>query len=345
MIPKLTGSPVLIFIVLFSCEVRVETKGPLDHSNIRIEDFDVAPSVGIRTEQTIRSPIRLFANGFVISKNEFPIKKGGYLLSIEAKGTPAYTVYPKIKVFLGDLLLDELQLGDQYSISTIKFKVEKEQYSILKLQFDSDGLDDKGNDRDVFIKSISLQVKQQEEEQSDLQNKDFNIPTDVAREENSAIRLFANGAVTSKNKIELKPGDYSLMLEAKGTPAYNVYPKIKIFLSDNLIEEVQLSKEYDTSFVGLHIKEKQEHILKLEFASDGLDDQGNDRDVFIKSISLKEGRIESSPIVYSDLALKHFDISEAIGRKTDDSVHLFANGSILSKSKVIFQTRPLFTGD
>ncbi|MFZ6014104.1 MAG: carbohydrate-binding domain-containing protein, partial [Bacteroidota bacterium] len=149
--------PLYISLMFFlSCQVRIETKEPLTHSNIKLEDFEVPQNIAKRIGHTMnKAEVQMFANGLLPSK-KFPLKKGYYTLTIEAKGTQAYNVYPNLKVFLDAELLGEVELLGEYSVSRLSFQAEKEQLSQISIAFDSDGLDDKGNDRDVFIKSVSL---------------------------------------------------------------------------------------------------------------------------------------------------------------------------------------------
>ena len=327
----------------FSCQNRNELKQPLSDTNLKIEHFGVSPEAGKRLGASIKSPIELFANGTLVSRNEFPLTKGTYILALEAKGSQAYNIYPKIKIFLDDLLLEELQLTEEYLSFSITFRIEKEQYSILKIQFDSDDSDKNGNDRNVFIKSISLTENKNLKKNKispdiDLKNEKFELPSNAARlVDNSVIYLFANGAITSKDRLLLQPGEYSLMLEAKGTKAYDVYPKIKVFLNDKKLDDVQLTKNYTTFSVPFLLPAEGQCSFKIEFNSDGLDANGNNRDVFIKSIVLKEGYSEENALTFTPLALQSFEVPATIGTNAEDLITILANGVIESNKNIVLK--------
>jgi len=143
------------FIALFlfiSCQIKVE-RNQLKDSNISTKNFKIPQSVGFIAGDTIN----FLANGKATS-DKFPLVPATYNLILNGKGTQAYNVYPKLKIYLNDKLIGEPQLGNDYAPSTIEFKIDRKDMYQLFIEFDSDGLD-KGNDRNALIQSISIQKK------------------------------------------------------------------------------------------------------------------------------------------------------------------------------------------
>ena len=141
-------------LILICCQVKIERKSPLTGLNISTKNFKISDTVGFLAADTLN----FLANGKATS-DKFLLDTAIYNLFLNAKGTQAYNVFPKIKVYLNDKLIGDPQLGGEYNVSAVEFKVDKKDIYHLSIQFDSDGLDDKGNDRNVLIQSISIQKK------------------------------------------------------------------------------------------------------------------------------------------------------------------------------------------
>jgi hypothetical protein len=84
------------------------------------------------------------------------LDKGSHKLIVEAKGTPAYLVYPVVTVMINDNTLKEIHLDGNYTVYEMPFDLKEKSSVTVQLKFDQDGLDDKGNDRDIFIRDIDI---------------------------------------------------------------------------------------------------------------------------------------------------------------------------------------------
>lgn len=131
----------LALFFLFSCTLRVEKIKP-------------PPLMAFESQQQ-DSILRVCCNGD-ISTNEKEFAAGKYEIQLTTKGSSAYEVYPLIKLKLNDSIIKEIRLDSNYTLYRIPFSLTKEGKVKIKLRFDQDGLDDKGNDRDVYIKNVDI---------------------------------------------------------------------------------------------------------------------------------------------------------------------------------------------
>lgn len=143
------GLYLLFFLfALSACEVRVEKLGT---HGINGRHFLFNSSVGAWQD----SVFRLYGNGQVVT-NSGKLGKGSYEIRLTAKGTQAFQQYPSIKVSLNSEELKEIRLDSGYVAYSIPFLLEKEKDIEVNISFDQDGADKKGNDRDVLIRSCTV---------------------------------------------------------------------------------------------------------------------------------------------------------------------------------------------
>jgi len=139
---------VVITALLPGCTLRVEklkTYGINDHY------FDFDPDTGSWQD----SVFLMCCNGS-ISTGESPLDKGRYEVTLVAKGTQAYQVYPAVKILLNRTLLQEVRLDSNFSTYRIPFSLEEKKDVRIRVRFEQDGLDKEGNDRNVFIRQVTV---------------------------------------------------------------------------------------------------------------------------------------------------------------------------------------------
>jgi hypothetical protein len=124
---------------------KVEKFGVNDHQ------YEYPPAIGSREDPDFR-----FCCNGTISTHTSEFDKGRYEIVIKAKGTPAYEVYPLIRVLLNNTVQKEIRLDGDYTTYRIPFVLQEKKTIGVQIQFDQDGVDDKGNDRDVLIRKISV---------------------------------------------------------------------------------------------------------------------------------------------------------------------------------------------
>jgi len=135
-------------LLLMGCNLRVEK---LKTKDINDRYFDFEPGTGSWQD----SVFRLCCNG-IISTGKTLLDKGRYEIMLVAKGTPAYREYPIIKVMLNSTLLEEVRLDSNFTGYRIPFDLEERKDVRVRFRFDQDGLDAQGNDRDIFIRSVTI---------------------------------------------------------------------------------------------------------------------------------------------------------------------------------------------
>jgi hypothetical protein len=147
---KLRSFAVLLFpvIVLFSaaCTLRVEK---LPTYGINDQHFEFDPNLG-----SWQDSVFAFCRNGTISTPAGELDKGRYEVTVVAKGSQAYHVYPTLKVMLNRKLLQEVQLDSSFSVYHLPFVLEGKDAIRIRVRFDQDGGDDQGNDRNVYIRKI-----------------------------------------------------------------------------------------------------------------------------------------------------------------------------------------------
>jgi Ca-dependent carbohydrate-binding module xylan-binding len=138
---------------LHGCSVRVEK---IEKYGVNDQQFEHAPAIGSWTE--MGEVFRFCCNG-TISTHPSELNKGSYDVVILAKGDPAYQVYPLIRIMVNDTALGEIRLDDHFTTYRLPLVVKEKKPVAVQIAFDQDGLDDKGNDRDVLIKRINVTPK------------------------------------------------------------------------------------------------------------------------------------------------------------------------------------------
>lgn len=101
----------------------------------------------------------------------------------------------------------------------------------------------------------------------------------------TVFRFCCNGSI-STHSSDFDKGKYEILITAKGTQAYNVYPHIQVSLNNKALRMIQLDSNYATYHIPFSLSEKQNIGLQVLFDQDGLDGNGNDRDVLIRKISV-----------------------------------------------------------
>ena len=252
---------------------------------------------------------------------------------------------------MDDFRLGDVRLTGNYTLFSMPINVKKEHRYKIKIEFDSDGLDQDRNDRDVFIKSIALKPGYIEGSLVNFALEDFSVPLKTGKSTGEpGLHLFANGTVVSKNKIVLKEGIYSLILAAKGTHANDNFPDLKVFVNNSIIKKVQLSKDYSVFSIPFITLKDGAYRFKIVFDSDSVDENGNDRDVFIQTISLKKGLSQTSSISNSELTTDGSDVPVKGNVKASQFIRLANNGDIIivqenavQKSKYQMAVKPAGT--
>jgi hypothetical protein len=97
----ITGS---VIIILSSCSAKMEKEAAI--IDLSLGDFNAPPDVGTIGTDSVR---QLLANGAAKPK-PFILPEGSYILTIRAKGTLEYGIFPIGKIYLGDLPLKDVTL-------------------------------------------------------------------------------------------------------------------------------------------------------------------------------------------------------------------------------------------
>ena len=104
-------------------------------------------------------------------------------------------------------------------------------------------------------------------------------------EQDTIFRFCCNGTI-STHKSEFDKGRYEVIILAKGTQAYRVYPLIRILLNNKALGEIRLDSNLTTYRLPFLLEEKKIISVQVSFDQDVLDDKGNDRDVLIRRIAV-----------------------------------------------------------
>ena len=139
--------PAIVFFMA-ACTLRVEK---LKSPGINDPFFDFDPNIGSWQD----SVFLMCCNG-TISTGEGQLTKGSYEIRLTAKGSQAYMEYPALKVMINRRLLETVRLDSNFTTYRIPFVLEENDAVRIRLRFDQDGLDDKGNDRNVFIRKVTV---------------------------------------------------------------------------------------------------------------------------------------------------------------------------------------------
>jgi Ca-dependent carbohydrate-binding module xylan-binding len=268
-----------LFLVLFTagCKLQVEKLEPY---GINDQDFVANPKIG-RWQDTA---FRFCCNG-TIATHRSQLDKGDYVILLDSRGTPAYKVYPTIRLRVDDSLLKEIRLADEFTLYHILFSLKKKDSVNVSIDFDQDGLDDKGNDRDVLIRSIRVKPATPEDAlwNQPVNNQQFGFTPGSGYWQGGDFLFCCNGKVSTPRSL-LAPGHYEIQLNSKGTAAYNIYPLLKVRLNDSLLQEIRLTDEFDTYQIPFVLGKPDSVAVNVIFDQDGIDQKGNDRNVLIKSI-------------------------------------------------------------
>jgi hypothetical protein len=127
-----------------SCQLRVEK---LKTYGINEQHFVFDASVAVWQD----SVFRLYGNGRVVT-NAGKLDKGAYEITLCARGTPAYNIYPTINVELDNEVLKEVLLDSGFVTYHIPFRLNSSENAEVAVVFKQDGSDDQGHDRDVLIR-------------------------------------------------------------------------------------------------------------------------------------------------------------------------------------------------
>lgn len=268
-----------ILLLCYGCTLKVQK---LKHEPYGINDQAFVANEKIATwHDTI---FRFCCNG-TISTHRSLLDKGHYVILLDSKGTPAYNSYPTVKVRVNDSLVKEERLDAILRTHVIFFSLEKKDSAGISLTFDQDGIDNKGNDRDVFIQSIQVRPANQEDTLIGLpiNNNQFTSTPGAGSWQGPFFRFCCNGVVSTPRSL-LQPGRYEIQLQSKGTPAYNAYPLIRVRLNDSLLKSITLEKELTTYRIPFVLARPDSVAVAISFDQDGADPNGNDRDVYLYSI-------------------------------------------------------------
>jgi hypothetical protein len=147
------ASPALAVLMIFlsGCTLRVEK---LPTFGVNDQHFDSDEDIGGWQPDSVF----LFSRNGTLSTGESTFDKGRYEVLLVARATQAYQVFPTVKVMLGRKLLREVSLDSNFNTYRIPFELEKKDVVRIRIRFDQDGLDDKGNNRDVYIRKITVQA-------------------------------------------------------------------------------------------------------------------------------------------------------------------------------------------
>jgi len=93
------------------------------------------------------------------------LQKGNYIFEFEARGSKADNEYAKTLVFFVVLkrrmltvqkLIEPQELSEEMRMYSFKFEVKKEEVGKIRIQFINDRVDDKGRDRNVWIRGVKI---------------------------------------------------------------------------------------------------------------------------------------------------------------------------------------------
>jgi hypothetical protein len=141
-------------LLVLSCKVKVEKEKEAVAAQPAVPASDVyeyMPNVGVWNGDIFR-----FCCNGVVATHKQALTAGNYEVLLTSRGTMAYEVYPLIKVQWNDSLLQEVRLDSTYKTYNLPFSLAKDDSVKVQVFFNQDGLDDKNNDRDVFIKKIEI---------------------------------------------------------------------------------------------------------------------------------------------------------------------------------------------
>jgi hypothetical protein len=272
----LPACPTLLLFIS-SCTLKVEKLEPY---GINDQSFVVSPKAGVWQDTVFR-----FCCDGSISTHRSLLDKGNYTIQLDSKGTPAYNSYPVLKIRVNDSTVKELRLNSRYTTYNIPFSLARKDSTNVSLVFDQDGLDDKGNDRDVLIRSIRVRPATREDSLLGMaiNNQQFAPTSGAGYWQDTLFRFCCNGAVSTPRSL-LEQGRYEILLRSKGTAAYDVYPLIRVRLNDSVLQEITLTKEFADYRIPFVLSKPDSVAVSISFDHDGADDKGNDRDVFIQSL-------------------------------------------------------------
>jgi hypothetical protein len=144
--PFLALGALLCFIA--SCTLRVER---IKAYGIKDQRFDFDYDIG-----SWQDSVFLFCCNGTISTPRGEFEKGEYQVILTARGTQAAGVYPTAKVLLNHKNLRELHLDSSFSTYRVPFTLETKTIISIQLLFDQDGVDEKGNDRNIYIRNMAV---------------------------------------------------------------------------------------------------------------------------------------------------------------------------------------------
>jgi hypothetical protein len=108
------------------------------------------------------------------------------------------------------------------------------------------------------------------------------FPNSVATLGNERLVAVWGGAITSL-PIPIKAGHYNMEISARGYPARNIFPHLKVYVNDNQIGDFFVSESLQQKNLDFEIKSQTNVIIKIEMDND-LSDATGDRNAFIKKI-------------------------------------------------------------
>jgi len=89
------------------------------------------------------------------------------------------------------------------------------------------------------------------------------------------IDFFVNQDIKEYKKI---------VITAKGTPAFEIFPLLKVFIQQNEIGSVYISEDWKQYEFNL-ILNKESHVLKIRYSNDAKNLQEN-RNMYVKTVKL-----------------------------------------------------------
>jgi len=132
---------------------------------------------------------------------------------------------------------------------------------------------------------ISIIVKPKKEK---TRLEDYNLPLDQCLLNNAVmlhdsmifpltgdIDFFVNQDIKEYKKI---------VITAKGTPAFEIFPLLKVFIQQNEIGSVYISEDWKQYEFNL-ILNKESHVLKIRYSNDAKNLQEN-RNMYVKTVKL-----------------------------------------------------------
>ena len=269
---------ILVLQLLFSaCTLQVEKLEPY---GINDQFFVASPKIGVWQD----SVFRFCCNGTIATHRSL-LDKGDYTILLNSMGTQAYQTYPLIKVRVNDSLLKAIKLDGAFTTYRVPFSLQKKDSVDVSVVFDQDGADDKGNDRDVLIKSIRVRPSTFEDTifSKAINDQQFDYTPGAGYWQGPIFRFCCNGRLSTPRSL-LEQGRYAILIRGKGTPAYETYPLIRVRLNDSLLQDVRLSNDLTTYRIPFLVSKPDSVTVSVSFDQDGADNKGNDRDVLIQSI-------------------------------------------------------------